>query len=543
MLLRSVVPTLVLAALAVCWSDARAEIIVFRNGRTMQGSVVRVGDKLRIELKPGAVVVVGRDQVKEIRPGTWGDEYARRVALLKPADGDAGARYQLAVWCVSKGLRKAYEVELQAVLRADPQHRGALSRIESLRARREAARARAKAGVQKPAVVVGSGPFAFRSDHISVRVDGSVGQARRVAEAGERAVKDFSRLTGVGLDDRRLRSFRVSVRLYSRREEFKKVAKKYGGSGLGFFSYLDSSCHVQDVSGYGGRANYHTVRHEVGHGLVWKVFRVASRTPWVHEAMATLLEGDGEDAVSPWRLRYVSWKANDVNLSVPALLSSRFRSRTQGANLLSYARVWSFAHFIFHQEDDARKKTFLKFLVECAGWKTDINRVFKRHFPEKDWNELEADWRSHVNDLIVKHLPKSYRVTVPAPARILDNYRRQIRSPRRDAWVGVTGEPQATVKPAAVKPAVVKPAEQRRGGAAEARPQSYPDAPRPVPAQQPVKRTRSGGTLGALLPKVGRVNAGTVFDVRPMVHANRRYITLGIRATFTKIKVHIDPEE
>jgi len=45
------------------------------------------------------------------------------------------------------------------------------------------------------------------------------------------------------------------------------------------------------------------------------------------------------------------------------------------------------------------------------------------------------------------------------------------------------------------------------------------------------------------LPVVGTVSTGTVFDVRPVVHPNGRYISLEVRATFAKLKVEIPPKD
>jgi hypothetical protein len=414
---------LLAVALAAAASRGGAEVIVLKSGGQLQGRPVRVGDMLRIEIRPGTAVTVPVADVLEIRPGTWRDEYLRRRTAL-PADGIA-ARYRLAVWCRERGLAKEHEAGLREVLRRDPDHAGARARLAILTATRR------KSPAPAPAA---EGPWTAsarrEAGHVVAFTDGNRRCAEVAAREAEDAIADFAALLGIEETDARLAGFRVFVRHYTDRTRYREAARREGVTGNGgYYSPMTLTCHVMGHSADSLPVmDLRTVRHEVTHAFLWSVAGIAARDAWLHESLATTMEARGDSTVPLNRLWVLAANSERTELSLTALFNSEFRSGRLGRRLLDYSRAWSFGHFMLHG-DDERAGRFRKFLADCRGWKIDLRAAFRKHFP--DAHGVESAWRDHVNGLIREHLPKNRGSLFKAPGLTVDELQERIFAPRR----------------------------------------------------------------------------------------------------------------
>lgn len=114
--------------LGMCgWVTAQADVIVLRNGGTIEGIVTDEGERVRVEMEFGTLVVP-REQVREIRlqPSMLA-EYRRRSAALR-GDDPAG-HFTLGVWAQMHDLSAMARAEYNKVIALDPEHQGARVRL------------------------------------------------------------------------------------------------------------------------------------------------------------------------------------------------------------------------------------------------------------------------------------------------------------------------------------------------------------------------------------------------------------------------------
>lgn len=374
---------------------ARADIVELANGRTLEGKVVREGGKIRVETPGRAAAEFDEADVKQVLPGTWRDEYARRRAGLPAGDGEA--HYRLAAWCATTNLGEEYAAELRETLKLVPAHAFARQRLEALERRAAEAEARAKPAeaVPEPAAKkpeegqAKAAPAIHQvaKAHVTASSDASPASAEDAAEAGEESVRLFTEFMGLDPADARLKGFRVSVRCYAADADYRAVAAKFGiGVSAGFYTGPQAGCHIRGSSSEKTRPLMRLhVRHEVGHALAFQVLGIGMRRLWLHETLAAVVEGTGQDGLGDGaksnRLMVLAGMGEGrVGLTIKELLASSFQGdRTDH----SYLRAWSFAHFVFHGADAERRKEFLAFLQDARGWATDVDAAFARHFPDQ----------------------------------------------------------------------------------------------------------------------------------------------------------------
>ncbi len=123
----------VLLALA---GAARADELVLKNGRTLEGQVSEAGDSVIFE-RSGIRMEIRRDEVAEIRKAPAPkEEYARKAAALEKQEAvkeyaekcrpeAAEARHRLGLWCAAKGLKDEAGAEQRKAIALEPDHEGA----------------------------------------------------------------------------------------------------------------------------------------------------------------------------------------------------------------------------------------------------------------------------------------------------------------------------------------------------------------------------------------------------------------------------------
>lgn len=113
--------TSLLVAAAAC--AAQADVVHLRDGRTLEGSVIRGKDHLIVRRKLGSVHVQLSDVVRvEETTDRW-DELERLRSEL--ADGDAEERYRFGAWCRDHDFKEEAQRAFLSVLRLDLDHPGA----------------------------------------------------------------------------------------------------------------------------------------------------------------------------------------------------------------------------------------------------------------------------------------------------------------------------------------------------------------------------------------------------------------------------------
>jgi hypothetical protein len=440
-------PILVWAALfaVTLAAPARADVVELVDGGLFEGTVTRAPGAVRVRTSSGSSLDFEEAQVREVRRGGWREEYLRRRGAARAGGPDE--HYRLALWCGSKGLAAEQDDELAAALAIDPDHQASRDRLEALRAvRRPAPPGPAPDAPPAPAALL-----RHETAHVRAAADGGEELVRKVAETAEAVVADFAELFEVPAGSTAVRDFRVRVRYYSRRSDYEEVRRAAGvGGGSGFFSPMTGECHIAcEPDGRApGMAVRQTIRHEVAHALTRRVLGVESQRRWLIEALAAVMEGSDTDGLGGgmiWtRLSMVPRGAGSAGCSVAALLDVG----TGGPmSLEDYARVWSFAHFIFYGDDArerarllaprrddsrealaalgrTRKETFLAMLAEirAAGARADVDGLFGKHFPDRE--ALEAAWADHLKRQVETRLQPVMmrqpfivrRVPAPEPA-------------------------------------------------------------------------------------------------------------------------------
>ena len=108
-----------LALAGALWADK----VHLKTGGTLEGEVTRSGDKVVVTTKFGSMTFRADEVLSVERVASAEEEYNARTQALKP--DDAQAHYQLALWCLEKGLKEQADTEARAALAADPNHEGA----------------------------------------------------------------------------------------------------------------------------------------------------------------------------------------------------------------------------------------------------------------------------------------------------------------------------------------------------------------------------------------------------------------------------------
>ena len=143
--MKTIVALPLAAALLLAAAPVRADEILLKNGRTLEGKVTEGGDTVTYE-RSGLKMEIRRDEVKETRRSpTAKEEYAKRRAAIESAsisDGGRGEearapgaaasgkaraeeRHRLGLWCEQEGLKTEARAEQEEALRLDPDHAGA----------------------------------------------------------------------------------------------------------------------------------------------------------------------------------------------------------------------------------------------------------------------------------------------------------------------------------------------------------------------------------------------------------------------------------
>jgi len=92
--------------------------VLLRSGAVIQGRIQDVGEKVRITVNHGEILIPKRE-IKEIAGSTL-ELYARQRDRLPP--GEAEAHLELATWCIEHGLKQEARQELQLVRSLRPDH-------------------------------------------------------------------------------------------------------------------------------------------------------------------------------------------------------------------------------------------------------------------------------------------------------------------------------------------------------------------------------------------------------------------------------------
>jgi hypothetical protein len=117
--------------IAAATSSARADVVVLRDGRQLQGRTSSEGDELVIRRKHGEVRV---KKAEVLRIDKEDDVYSQHERKSKElGSGTADERYQLGVWSRDHGLDAEARTAFLSVLKLDPDHAGARAALGYVR--------------------------------------------------------------------------------------------------------------------------------------------------------------------------------------------------------------------------------------------------------------------------------------------------------------------------------------------------------------------------------------------------------------------------
>jgi hypothetical protein len=133
-----------LAVLALPAFAARADEVVLKNGRTLEGEVVVAGEVV-VFTRPGLRMEIRKDEVGEIRRSpSKREQYAAKAAAqakleeseeylrdCRPAAADA--HHRLGLWCAAAGLREEARAEQEKAIVFDGDHAGARRALGQVR--------------------------------------------------------------------------------------------------------------------------------------------------------------------------------------------------------------------------------------------------------------------------------------------------------------------------------------------------------------------------------------------------------------------------
>lgn len=118
---------LVALAILELTAHARADVVLFKDGRRLTGIAKFEGNKLELRVAEG-VLFFNRDLIASVQQSlTPLQVYEKRRAALKPAD--VGGHYQLGLYCESNGLRPQATEEFQFILRGTRDHAQAREKL------------------------------------------------------------------------------------------------------------------------------------------------------------------------------------------------------------------------------------------------------------------------------------------------------------------------------------------------------------------------------------------------------------------------------
>ena len=115
-----VLSTLITVLLA---GTAAADVVHLRNGKTIEGTVTERGDKVAIKTRFGTITLSRSEVARVEKKAPIEAEFRARRAKI--ADDDVEGRFLLALWLDEKGHEAEARRELEAILKVDPDHRGA----------------------------------------------------------------------------------------------------------------------------------------------------------------------------------------------------------------------------------------------------------------------------------------------------------------------------------------------------------------------------------------------------------------------------------
>ncbi len=110
-------------ALLLAVSSVRADTVVMKDGRQLQGRSSIEGDQVVVKSKYGEVKVPKDDVLRIDREDDVYSQYARKEKEL--GNGTADERYQLGVWARDNKLDDEAKAAFLSVLKVDPDHAGA----------------------------------------------------------------------------------------------------------------------------------------------------------------------------------------------------------------------------------------------------------------------------------------------------------------------------------------------------------------------------------------------------------------------------------
>ncbi len=411
-----------LSVLLVCLATAFADVVVLKDGRRLEGKIVKeTEDTVTLRGKYGEVEI-SRDEIAAIERGpTSLEEYRRRASQVK---GTAEAHYELGRWCMEKGLKTEAGKHYREALKIDPAYSPAgkalgyeevdgkwLSPDEAKKARglvefegkwitkEERDRILQEQDASKQEELrkkydVGPGFFVARRKHFVLVSDLPQEKRKELLEAAHAlyaTVKErFGKLFVKG------RNWRLAVFAFSSRKGFQERVKKDGKEkGANCYGFYAGSLQRAYVFVCSAPDIVHMLFHECTHQIYVErmMGRGNSSCGWLFEGMAEYFEGHdvkGEKLckVQPHagNLRVFQWALQqDKLIPLEKMIATEDLNDLFGDDyasedsMVAYAQAWAMVYYFLEGEKGKYRRRFERFMrkdMEGKGNAAEFKRIF-----------------------------------------------------------------------------------------------------------------------------------------------------------------------
>ena len=225
----------------------RADIVHLIDGGQVEGTVVDLGDKLKIEFPNGSVVVNKSDVAEIEKKATPQQVFASKLAA---AGDNAGRCVAVGRWARGRGMDKEYVLALRRALQLDPEHEVAQELLYEYQIR-FAFLPYDDAAIGRLADEMGRDFRVIRTQHYRICYNGSDIYADVCSELLEKVYGQFMNFFEDRNFDPAPLTDRLEVMLFDSRQEFIAYAQENVGAEMaqsaGFYSFTKNRSFFYDA--------------------------------------------------------------------------------------------------------------------------------------------------------------------------------------------------------------------------------------------------------------------------------------------------------
>jgi hypothetical protein len=421
---------------------SRADVVVFRDGRKLEGKIIKeTEESLTLRVKYGEVVVPKRDVSSIERGPTSLEVYKKKTT---EADNTAKARFELGQWCRQKGLDEEARKEYRKALEIDPTYAPAgralgyekvkgkwLSPDDARKARglvkfegkwisREdrdgmLAERDAKKQVElRKKYNVGPEFFVAERKVCVLVTDLPEDERKKLLAVAQAVYADMEKRFGkyfIKKHDWPLVTF-----VFSKREDFRKRMKDDGlevvAEAYGYYSGAKRTSYAFRCSSPSTeRMVQHEFTHQVHVERMMKPGRSSRSKAWLFEGLAEFNEGRvfkdgklGKPVPHRTNLNHVRQALRDGKLiPLEKVLAAEKLTDLHGSNFdgeecyRAYGQVWALVYYLLEGNGGRHRARFERFMKKDLGGEGSLEE-FKRIFGS-DLDKFQGNFEKFIRGL------------------------------------------------------------------------------------------------------------------------------------------------